>query len=206
MSETALVELSGDPFERITADIAVAGFFVDELPLRGGAGRIDWRLCGSISEQILAGRMRGERKEAQLAPSMGRFRAPRLLVVGLGARREFRQPQVAATVEQAIRRCLDLGAESLVLSTLGFEPEDFPRCAESFLRGCSEALAGRSNEITIRLALPDSGHAAAGRAIDEALIRLRDAPLTFRRASASPRKPRASRSNPAPSPRSLGSG
>ena len=78
------LELGDEPLERSKVDLVVAGIFIDELPLRGGAGRVDWRLCGLVSDQILAGRIRGARGEALLIPSTGQLRSNRVMVLGLG--------------------------------------------------------------------------------------------------------------------------
>ena len=59
MSGSLRLCVDTSPFERVPADLAVAGFFSDERPLRGAAGRADWRLCGTISELLVSGRMRG---------------------------------------------------------------------------------------------------------------------------------------------------
>ena len=45
--------------ERVESDVAVAGFFTDERPLRGGAARADWRLCGGLSRRIESGDLSG---------------------------------------------------------------------------------------------------------------------------------------------------
>ena len=78
------LELGSESLEKSAVDLAVVGIFSDEFPLRGGAGRVDWRLCGLVSDQLLAGRIRGSRGEALLIPSMGQLRARRVMVVGLG--------------------------------------------------------------------------------------------------------------------------
>ena len=71
-------ELATESFERVRVELGVAGFFENEIPLRGGAGRVDWRLCGLISEQLAAGRLSGRLGEALLIPAERRFRADRV--------------------------------------------------------------------------------------------------------------------------------
>ena len=79
---TARLELRVDdvPFERAKAELAIAGFFLDERPLRGAAGRADWRLCGAASELLASKRLRGRVGEAVLIP------AGNLYVGGAGQR------------------------------------------------------------------------------------------------------------------------
>ncbi|MGH0028691.1 MAG: hypothetical protein ACQGVC_02795, partial [Myxococcota bacterium] len=73
MSEPAGLRLSlaPGPIERAEADIAVVTFFDDERPLRGAAGRADWRLCGAVSRLIQRSKLSGAFGEAALVPSTG---------------------------------------------------------------------------------------------------------------------------------------
>ena len=53
------VLLTSRPLERVESEIAVAGFFADDRPLRSGAARADWRLCGGLSRRIESGDLSG---------------------------------------------------------------------------------------------------------------------------------------------------
>src|SRR5262249_23592863 len=57
----------------------------DERPLRGGAGLVDWRLCGRISEQLRSGYVSGQLGEAALLPGARPLSPARLLLVGVGS-------------------------------------------------------------------------------------------------------------------------
>ena len=78
------VILSSDSIDVQECDLIVTGFFLDERPLRGVSGWIDWRLNGRLSRFILAKRLSGEWKETTLVPSEGRLVAPLILLIGLG--------------------------------------------------------------------------------------------------------------------------
>ena len=151
---TAAIELSLEttPFERIEADLAVAGFFLDERPLRGAAGRADWRLCGAVSELVESGRLRGKVGEVTLVPSMGRLAADRVLLLGLGRRSSFRAGRARDTSHAAVHRGLDLGAESVVIAAPIGGPEAFSRQASGFVRGAIEAARSWTDR-TLRLSL-----------------------------------------------------
>ena len=82
----AMLALAGGPIERVRADVAVVPLFAGERPLRGAAGRVDWRLCGRLSHLFAAGRLSGEFGEAVLIPGGGGMRSPRVLGLGLGER------------------------------------------------------------------------------------------------------------------------
>jgi leucyl aminopeptidase len=151
---TAAIELSIEttPFERIEADLAVAGFFLDERPLRGAAGRADWRLCGAVSDLVGSGRLRGKVGEATLVPSMGRLAADRVLLLGLGRRSSFRAGRARDTSHAAVHRGLELGAESVVFAPPIGGPEAFSRHASGFVRGAIEA-ARSFGDRTLRVAI-----------------------------------------------------
>lgn len=116
MRSTLALEVGdAESLTRVGAEIAVAGFFRDQRPLRGGAGLADWRLCGWLSRLLLARRASGELGEAVLATTHGRLRAPRLLLVGLGPRARFGADVHRSAVEAVLRRLLDLAAGSAAL-------------------------------------------------------------------------------------------
>jgi hypothetical protein len=58
----------------------------DDRPLPGSAGYVDWRLCGALSRVLQSGFFVGAREDSLLLPTDGRFRVPRLFVMGLGQR------------------------------------------------------------------------------------------------------------------------
>lgn len=57
----------------------------DQRPLQGGAGFVDFRLCGALSRALSAGFFTGAPGERLLVPSEGRLHAPMVFAVGLGA-------------------------------------------------------------------------------------------------------------------------
>ena len=155
---SASVELCVEtaPFERIEADLAVAGFFLDEKPLRGAAGRADWRLCGVVTELVESGRLRGKVGEATLVPSMGRLAADRVLLLGLGRRSSFRAGRARDTGHAAVSRGLVLGATHLVLAAPAGGPEAFDRHASGIVRGAIEAAGEGTGTVRMGVAVPAS--------------------------------------------------
>ncbi|MBL8924351.1 MAG: peptidase M17 [Myxococcaceae bacterium] len=57
----------------------------DQRPLQGGAGFLDWRLCGALSRALDQGFFSGAPGERLLLPSEGRVAPPKIFAVGLGA-------------------------------------------------------------------------------------------------------------------------
>ena len=69
MTVTWAIELDSEPVERVRADLLVAPLFEGDRPLRGAASRIDWRLCGHLSEMLARGAFRGAPGEVVLVPT-----------------------------------------------------------------------------------------------------------------------------------------
>ncbi len=155
---SAFIELcvATAPFERIEADLGVAGVFLDERPLRGAAGRADWRLCGAVSDLVETGRLRGRMGEAALVPSMGRLGARCVLLLGVGRRASFRVGRARDTSHAAIARGLLLAAETVVIAPPLGGPEAFSRQASGFVRGAIEAARQGEGRLRLTVAMPAS--------------------------------------------------
>lgn len=69
--------------------------FSDERPLRGLAGRVDWRLNGQLSRLMRDSFIDGHFTEAVLTPMASRLPFDRLLFVGMGARADFNEQRFA---------------------------------------------------------------------------------------------------------------
>lgn len=167
MRSTLGVEVEAEPLSRLAAEVAVAGFFRDQRPLRGGAGQADWRLCGWLSGLVAAARLAGEWGEGALVLTQGRLLAPRLLVVGLGPAARYGPDAHRDATRAALERVLALGAGVAAIDLpppLGVEGAE--RVAASLLAGACEALDPRSVRLLLRVSVP-AGHAARWRAAFE---------------------------------------
>jgi len=147
------ISLETRPIERLEGELLVAGFFSDDRPLRGGVARVDWRLCGLISQLIQQDRLRGARGEALLMPATGPIAAQRILLIGLGQRHRFRMVAAQEMMRDAVARALRLGVPSLTISPLGIPGDDFPRHAEAVLEGALAALRADPARLRIRIAI-----------------------------------------------------
>lgn len=177
MSRSIVVELTPEPLERVDSEIVVAGFFSDERPLRGGAGRADWRLCGGLSRRIVAGDLSGLRGEALLMGCGRALRAPRLLLLGLGERGGFDGARVGDEIHAAVQRCLRLGCRRIGLAPLGVVPDDVSRHAPSLASGLGRLArefaseggdASRVQPIQVRLCVRARELPGLGRALRDA--------------------------------------
>ncbi len=150
------VELTRVPIERTRVEVAIVTFFEDDRPLRGCAGRADWRLCGRLSRLVSERRVQGRRGEAVLVPTRGGMQAPLLVAIGLGSRKGFDNRDWEATVWDAVDRALKLGASTVALPLCEAELDDlalFQR-AEALVRGARRALADRGGELHLRVVPP----------------------------------------------------
>ena len=143
------IELRSDPVERVETDVAVVPFFSDERPLQGDAGRADWRLCGRISELLVAGTLQGESGEALLVTAPGGIRCGRVIALGLGARGRFDADAVRETARDAVLRALGLRCRSLAMSLPAEDGDALPLGlqVEALVTGAAHAVAERECEI-----------------------------------------------------------
>jgi hypothetical protein len=163
MTVTWAIELDTEPAERVRADLLVAPFFLGERPLRGAAGRIDWRLGGHLSAMLARGAFDGAVDEAVLVPTGARLRAPRALLVGLGPRESFVPKTLRAATRRAVVRAAALraGCVALVLPAEAEGGLPAEKAAAAALIGAGEALQERPFPLRLRLGVEA---AAVGRA------------------------------------------
>jgi hypothetical protein len=168
MSAPIELALTSRPLERAEGEVAVVGFFVDERPLRGGAARADWRLCGGLSRRIEGGDLSGKSGEALLIGCGRALVAPRLLLVGLGDRKAFDQLRVRNEIQLAMDRCQKLGCSRIALSPLGIATDDIPRHAGALIAGIQAAWQSSTQPMSLMLCVPSTEIVAVRRAFDEA--------------------------------------
>lgn len=104
--EVRFVPLELPRIDTLRLEAVFLPFFEDERPLRGAAGLLDWRLCGSLSRLLLDGRVDGARGEITLV--LGRARLPfdKVILVGEGPMGTFdalAAGEVAATIFEAAK-------------------------------------------------------------------------------------------------------
>ncbi len=162
------IRLTARPLERVEADIAVAGFFADDRPLRGGAARADWRLCGGLSRRIESGDLSGKSGEAMLIACGRALRAPRLMLLGLGPRHDYDRQRVSDEIRSALDRCLKLRLGHVAMSPLGIAADDVPRHAHAIVTGLLDAWGDSEGRLRLELCVRRVEVAGIHRAFDEA--------------------------------------
>ena len=149
MSRELVVEVDGAPVERSRADVVAVPLFAGERPLRGDAGRLDWRLCGKLSALVAEGRLSGQVGEAVLIATFGGLRARLLLVLGAGPRSDFDGRAFETLGCDAARRAVALRAATLALPV----SEDHLARIGAVVGQAAEALAGEAGDTGLRLVL-----------------------------------------------------
>ena len=163
MTAFVQVKIETSPFERIETELAVAGFFLDERPLRGAAGRADWRLCGIVSDLVSEGRLHGRVGETVLAPSLGRLAAERILLQGLGRRSSFRAARARTVGAAAISCGIGLGATRVALAAPLLGNGQLADYANALLEGALGAVRANDSELVLSLVVPPENEAVARR-------------------------------------------
>jgi hypothetical protein len=195
VSAALAVELETGPIERLRADLVIVPFTSTERPLRGAAGRADWRLCGRLSRLIAEGRVEGHAGEAVLLPGGGGLRAPLVLALGRGPAASPGPAAAAAFARDAVGRALALRAQTLALALPASELGDLALrpCLEAIVAGAAEALADQGEGASLRLLLV--GSSEEGPRLLEALRAARPsgfpAAVTLRLPGAASRRPGA---------------
>ncbi len=180
---SVVVELEDKPLERVPADLVVVGFSPDDRPLRGNAGRADWRLCGDLWGLVTSRKFDGTLGQTALLSTAGSLRSPLLLVLGLGHRAELVVDTWCELGRDVVRRALDLRVNRAVLGLVSDAANLGPEGTRALFGGAAAAAAERRAELRVAIV----GEGASAR-----LSELRSLAQTGLPAGASLRLPEAS--------------
>jgi len=89
--------------DQLQCEALVLPMFLDERPLSGLLGLVDWRLCGFLSHRVASGRIDGSQGEMTLLPGRPRLPIDKLILVGLGPSAEFDHARLEQALEQTMR-------------------------------------------------------------------------------------------------------
>jgi hypothetical protein len=146
------------------ADAVIVGCYEDVRPLRGGAGELDWLLCGALSRLIVDAHIRGAVGEVALVTSSGKIPPPKIFLVGLGKRSKESPGMLREAARTAAERAVGAGVVRAAMDCSTLSEGRIDESVRAVRQGLTEGAAGRA--LTVTLVAPD---AAAGERMAAAL-------------------------------------
>ncbi len=107
------------PLERAQGEVLVVGRYSEETRLPAALATLDRALGGMMTEVLKAEKFDGKSGQCSHFYTNGRIPAKRLLVVGLGGRKDLSAESVRRAAAAALRRARDLGARTVATALLG---------------------------------------------------------------------------------------
>ncbi len=98
------------------ADLGLLPVFVDERPLLGLSGLVDWRTSGALTAMLRSGMCTGEYGERLLMPGRRTLPVDRILIYGLGLSSEFDATRADAVGQRIVGIARDLDARDVVFA------------------------------------------------------------------------------------------
>ena len=111
-----------EALDRLEADVLLLSVFDDDRPLKGAAGYCDWRLNGRLSRMLLNGSFKSQAEEVLLTDTAGRIPVPRVLLFGLGSRRELDLAAFRSAVRMMLVTAKKMGSSHLAMEMPGVNP------------------------------------------------------------------------------------
>jgi hypothetical protein len=108
-------ELEADP-DRTRVELGIVPVFVDERPLLGLGGLLDWRSSGRLSAILRSGFFTGATGEQLLTLGERRWPIDRLVLVGLGARADFDEAAARRFASRCVEIATGLTAEAVLIA------------------------------------------------------------------------------------------
>ena len=97
-------------------ELAIVPVFLDQRPLQGLGGLLDWRESGRISRLLRSGFYEGKRGERVLLPGSHRAPVDRLVLIGLGAQGDYDESVVRSTVSACLELATGMRTGSVLLA------------------------------------------------------------------------------------------
>lgn len=99
------INLNHDPIEKLKTECLVLGLFEDD-PITGAVKKIDHFLGNAISSLLKSKEFKAELNETSIFPALGKVSAKRILLAGLGKKKDFSfdaARQASAAAVQAVK-------------------------------------------------------------------------------------------------------
>jgi leucyl aminopeptidase len=113
------VSVVKQPLADVAADAVVVGLHADERKFPPAVAAVDGKLGGQLRAVLDAEKFQSKPGQLTHVHTAGRAPAARLIVVGLGPRRELTAEIVRRSASAALRRARDLGARAVAAQLFG---------------------------------------------------------------------------------------
>ncbi len=133
----------------VEADAVVVGFFEDLRPLKGGAGALDWLLCGALSRLVLENRLSGAVGEVALLTSSGKFPAEKVFLFGLGSRAAHSADGLRAAARHVAVSLAGAGVRHAAMDAFPLQGGDDELCVDAVRKGLHEGAGGSSLSVSL---------------------------------------------------------
>jgi len=139
--------------KKVDAEALVVGFFQDIRPLKGSAGKLDWLLCGALSNLLIKNKLKGALGDVALFTSQGKVPPQKIFLVGLGTRVEFSVSSLRAAAKTTSACVLGAGVKNAAMEYFQSLGTLSAVSIPAFREGLEEGAGGRS--LNISLIAPD---------------------------------------------------
>ncbi|MEW6544574.1 MAG: leucyl aminopeptidase [Nitrospirota bacterium] len=113
------VKVKQGKIEREPAEVLVLGHYEDDRGLQGEAAAVDRALKGLLRDLLKSGEFEGKSCQTVVVHTQGRVPAKRVLLVGLGQKKEARLDTVRQALATVTKRVRQTGAKSFTVPLLG---------------------------------------------------------------------------------------
>jgi hypothetical protein len=138
----------------VDVEAVVVGFHEDIRPLKGGAGTLDWVLCGALSRLISEGRVQGTVGDLALLTTAGKLPAKKVFMVGLGRRADMMPDSLRLAARSAAASLMGAGIRRAAIDLFPVTAEPDERSLAAVRQGLAEGAAG--HDLQVSLLAPDA--------------------------------------------------
>ncbi len=118
-SRTLRVSAARKPLADLAVDALIVGLFAGDRRLPEALAALDQRAGGLVKSVLDAEKFAGKAGAVTHVHAGDRLTSPRLVIVGLGARREVTPETIRRAAGSGVRRARDLGAHTVAIEVLG---------------------------------------------------------------------------------------
>ena len=116
---------TSQPIDRVPAELVLLMHYQDQVPLHGLLGLVDWRVNGKLSRLVKDKVFVGNAREMLLMPSERRFKADKLVLLGLGRKTDFEEGHIPQVFDFIFQTSSRMKASQVCLSLSRLLPSHF---------------------------------------------------------------------------------